>query len=71
MDDRKFEIVWAGPGWYGPVSEREGAWGDEITRYYRVTTDAPKDDPFQAGRDAYGSVGTPDWWDSEEEFYQS
>lgn len=22
-------------------------------------------------RDAYGQVGTPDWYDSEEEFYQS
>ena len=67
----KTEIIWAGAGWYGPLSERDGAWGEEIARYYRVNTDAGRDDYQQASRDAYGQVGTPDWYDSEEEFYQS
>lgn len=64
------EIIWRGAGWYGPLAERAGAFGPEVIRYYRVNTDAGRDDPFQAGRDAYGQVGTPDWYDSEDEFRQ-
>ena len=67
----KTEIVWSGAGWYGPRSERDGMWGEEVIRYYRVNTAAKRDDPFTAGDDAYGQVGTPDWYDSEEEFCQS
>ena len=61
-------IVWTGAGWYGPLagSDSQG----EVTRYYRVNTDAGRTDFSQASRDAYGQVGTPDWYDSEEEFYQ-
>lgn len=64
----QIEIVWNGPGWYGPRSERDGAWGAEVIRYYRVVTDAGKDDYQQASHDAYGNVGTPDWYESKEEF---
>ena len=67
---RKFEILWSGAGWYGPLSERDGAWGEEVIRYYRVITDAGRNDYSQASKDAYGQTGTPDWYDSEEEFYQ-
>lgn len=64
----KTEIVWTGAGWYGPLSEHDSE--GEIIRYYRVNTDAGRNDYSQASRDAYGQVGTPDWYDSEEKFYQ-
>jgi len=66
-----FEIIWRGPGWYGPLSESDGAFGPEIIRFYRVNTDAGKDDPFTASADAYGQVGTPDWYGSREEFIRA
>lgn len=61
-----FEVSWSGPGWYGSRSERDSI--GEIIRFYRVSTDAGRDDPFRAGDDAWrAGLGTPDWFDSEEE----
>jgi hypothetical protein len=61
------EIRWNGPGWYGPFQHQDYDGGYVV--YYKVNTTAGKDDPFTAGNDAYGHVGTPDWYDSEAEFY--
>lgn len=59
------KIIWAGAGWYGAIQRRD------FIEIVRIVTDAGRDDYQQASRDAYGQAGTPDWYDSEEEFYQS
>lgn len=64
----EYSIIWRGAGWYGPFQHQNYDSGDFVV-YYKVNTVADRGDPFTAGDDAYGHVGTPEWVDSVEEFY--
>ena len=65
------EFVWRGPGWYGPFDhQQETEMDGKRVRYitYCKCSDAPENEPFQAGDDAYRyGVGTPDWYDKPED----